>query len=118
MRKSYGLTLALALVACAFTHTACAQDAAYIVSYFETTPAAQNDAAALARAFGEASRSALASSIIFRSSKHGAIRRHSRRMPLPRIPNSSARNCSRCCAPRTTSGRTQVLRWGRCRQRA
>jgi len=56
MRKSYGLTLALALVACAFTHTACAQDAAYIVSYFETTPAAQNDAAALARAFGEASR--------------------------------------------------------------
>ena len=56
MRKSYGLTLALALMACAFTHTARAQDAAYIVSYFETTPAAQNDAAALARAFGETSR--------------------------------------------------------------
>ena len=56
MRKSYGLTLALALLACAVTHAARAQDAAYIVSYFETTPAAQNEASALARAFGEASR--------------------------------------------------------------
>src|SRR5258707_15061673 len=56
MRKSYGFTLALALLACAVTQTARAQDAAYVVSYFETTPAAQNEAAALARAFGETSR--------------------------------------------------------------
>jgi quinol monooxygenase YgiN len=46
----------LALLACAVTQTARAQDAAYVVSYFETTPAAQNEAAALARAFGETSR--------------------------------------------------------------
>jgi quinol monooxygenase YgiN len=33
-----------------------AQDAAYVVSYFETMPAAQNEAAALVRGLGEASR--------------------------------------------------------------
>ena len=56
MRKSYGFALALALLACAVTPTAQAQDAAYVVSYFETMPAAQTEAAALARAFAEASR--------------------------------------------------------------
>ena len=56
MGKSYGLMMALALLLCGAVQTASAQDVAYVVSYFETTPAAQNDAAALARAFGEASR--------------------------------------------------------------
>lgn len=56
MRKSFGFALALALLACAVAPTARAQDAAYVVSYFETAPAAQAEAAALARAFGEASR--------------------------------------------------------------
>ena len=44
------------MLACGAAQTALAQDAAYVVSYFETTPAAQSEAAALARAFGEASR--------------------------------------------------------------
>ncbi len=56
MRKAYGLMVAVALLACAATQVAQAQDAAYVVSYFETMPAAQNEAAALARAFAEASR--------------------------------------------------------------
>jgi quinol monooxygenase YgiN len=53
MQKSFGILIALALSACGIAH---AQDAAYVVSYFETTPATQNEAVALARAFGEASR--------------------------------------------------------------
>ena len=56
MRKSYGFTLAVALLACAITNAARAQDTAYVVSYFETAPAAAGEAAALARAFGEAGR--------------------------------------------------------------
>lgn len=52
MLKSYALMLAFALLA-GIAH---AQDTAYVVSYFETAPAAQNEAAALTRAFGEASR--------------------------------------------------------------
>src|SRR5258707_675461 len=56
MHKSFGLMIALALFACSAAQLARAQDAAYVVSYFETMPAAQNEAAALARAFGEASR--------------------------------------------------------------
>ena len=55
MRQFFTLMLGLALLG-GGTLTARAQGAAYVVSYFETTPAAQNDAAALARAFGEASR--------------------------------------------------------------
>jgi quinol monooxygenase YgiN len=54
MRHLSALVIGIALLGSAFT--ARAQDAAYIVAYFETTPAAQNEAAALARAFGEASR--------------------------------------------------------------
>ena len=56
MRKPHGIALALALLACAVTQTAQAQDAAYVVSYFESAPAAQTEAAALARAFAGASR--------------------------------------------------------------
>jgi quinol monooxygenase YgiN len=56
MRKLNGLICLLALVACAVAPVVRAQDAAYIVSYFETAPAAQNEAASLARRFGEASR--------------------------------------------------------------
>ena len=53
MQKSLRVLIALVLLSCGVAH---AQDAAYIVSYFETTPAAQNEAAALARAFAAASR--------------------------------------------------------------
>jgi quinol monooxygenase YgiN len=56
MQKFIGLTIALAILACGTAQTALAQDAFYVVSYFEATPAAQNEVAALARAFGEASR--------------------------------------------------------------
>jgi quinol monooxygenase YgiN len=56
MQKSTGLVLALALLACGAAQSALAQDVAYVVSYIETKPAAQNEAAALVRAFGEASR--------------------------------------------------------------
>ena len=56
MRKSNVFMVAIALLAYAAASAVQAQDAAYVVSYFETTPAAQNDAAALARAVGEASR--------------------------------------------------------------
>ncbi len=55
MQKSIACLLVLALFACA-AGVATAQDTAYIVSYFETTPAGQKDAAALTRAFGAASR--------------------------------------------------------------
>jgi len=55
MRQMFALMIGLALFG-GVPLAARAQEAAYIVSYFETTPAAQNEAAALARAFGEASR--------------------------------------------------------------
>ena len=55
MRQFLSLLLGVALLA-GVPLAARAQDAAYIVTYFETTPAAQNEAAALARAFGETSR--------------------------------------------------------------
>ncbi len=55
MRKTFAL-IAGALLAICTVSIARAQDAAYVVSYFETTPAAASDAAALARAFGETSR--------------------------------------------------------------
>ncbi len=127
MRKSYGFALALALLACAVTQTARAQDAAYVVSYFETMPATQNEAAALARAFADASRKDegnLRFEVMQRigPSYHfsivevcGRMRRRRPHMPQPRIPNSSVKNCSRCCAARTTNARTPALQWARCR---
>lgn len=55
MRKTFALLCSLVLASFALP-AAQAQDAAYVVSYFETTPAAAQDATALARAFGETSR--------------------------------------------------------------
>src|SRR5258706_11879214 len=56
MRKSYKFALGLAWRACAITQPARAQAASYFVSYCETMPATQNEAAALVRAFADASR--------------------------------------------------------------
>src|SRR3954469_16157155 len=55
MHRPFVRLLAIALLACA-AQFAAAQDTAYIVSYFETKPATQDEAAALARQFGEAGR--------------------------------------------------------------
>lgn len=55
MRKTIILAAGLVFALCA-AFTARAQDAAYVVSYFETAPAAAGEAAQLARAFATASR--------------------------------------------------------------
>ena len=55
MRKTIALAAGLMFALC-FASATRAQDAAYVVSYFETAPAAANDAARLARAFAAASR--------------------------------------------------------------
>ncbi|MEO8443148.1 MAG: hypothetical protein ABI547_11715 [Betaproteobacteria bacterium] len=80
----------MALLACAVAPTARAQDSAYVVSYFETAPAAQAEAAALARAFAEASR------------------KPSTRTASRRTPSCFARNYRRSAARCSTSGCTKA----------
>jgi quinol monooxygenase YgiN len=56
VHKSIGFLIALAALTLGAAQTVFAQDAFYVVSYFEAMPATQNEVAALARAFGEESR--------------------------------------------------------------
>ena len=56
MQKTIRFFIALAALCAGAAQPALAQDAVYVVSYFEAMPATQNEIAALARAFGEESR--------------------------------------------------------------
>ncbi len=56
MQKSVGLLFALMALSLGTVQTVFAQEAVYIVSYFEAMPATQNEVATLARTFGDESR--------------------------------------------------------------